>query len=53
MIDKKYKDSRGTDLMSAYLDDIASVEQQVACLMDLAADPNVLVRQWAGLATWI
>lgn len=27
-------------------------ESQVSCLMDLAMDPNVLVRSWQGLATW-
>jgi len=26
---------------------------QVACLMDLATDPNILGRQWIGLATWV
>lgn len=28
------------------------VAAQVDCLLDLATDPNVLVRQWVGLATW-
>jgi hypothetical protein len=30
-----------------------SVEAQVDCLIDLATDPNVLARQWVGLATWV
>ena len=30
-----------------------SVAQQVDCLIDLATDPNVLARQWFGLATWV
>jgi hypothetical protein len=25
---------------------------QVECLVDLAVDPNMLGRQWMGLATW-
>jgi hypothetical protein len=29
------------------------VAAQAACLLDLAGDPNVLVRQYAGLATWV
>lgn len=29
-----------------------SVEDQVDFLMQLATDPNVLVRQWSGLTTW-
>ena len=29
------------------------VADQVACLVDIATDPNVLGRQWIGLATWI
>lgn len=28
------------------------VAAQVECLLDLATDPNILARQWAGLATW-
>ncbi|CAM9754681.1 unnamed protein product [Ectocarpus sp. 6 AP-2014] len=30
-----------------------SVEDQVDCLIDLATDPDVLGRQWVGLATWV
>ena len=30
-----------------------SVSAQVDCLIDLATDPDVLVRQWWGLATWV
>ena len=30
-----------------------SVDAQVDCLIDLATDPNVLARQWVGLATWV
>jgi DNA-dependent protein kinase catalytic subunit len=30
-----------------------SAADQVECLVDLAADPNVLGRQWVGLATWM
>ena len=30
-----------------------SVAHQVDCLIDLATDPNVLARQWFGLATWV
>ena len=26
---------------------------QVECLIDLATDPDVLGRQWIGLATWV
>ncbi|CAM9285642.1 unnamed protein product [Discosporangium mesarthrocarpum] len=29
------------------------VPLQVDCLIDLATDPNVLGRQWVGLATWV
>lgn len=29
-----------------------TIESQVDCLLDLATDPNVLARQWAGLAPW-
>jgi len=30
-----------------------STADQVSCLVDVATDPNVLGRQWIGLATWI
>jgi hypothetical protein len=30
-----------------------TVEAQVACLLDFATDPNVLIRQWTGLALWV
>eukprot|EP01043_Picozoa_sp_COSAG02_P027185 COSAG02_NODE_1591_length_11781_cov_861.345403_3_plen_198_part_00 len=41
---------RKDDVRSAkYLD----VQQQVEVLIDLATDPNVLGRQWAGAALWI
>ena len=30
-----------------------SVEDQVAVLIDIACDPNVLGRQWKGLTTWV
>eukprot|EP00903_Cladosiphon_okamuranus_P011333 g10683.t1 len=30
-----------------------SVENQVECLIDLATDPDVLGRQYIGLATWV
>ena len=29
------------------------VADQVACLIDLALDPNVIGRQWQGLAMWL
>jgi hypothetical protein len=28
-------------------------EAQAACLIDLASDPNIAGRQWAGLALWV
>ena len=31
----------------------ANVEQQVECLVELATDPNVLARQYIGLAPWL
>ena len=33
--------------------DKLSVENQVDVLMKLATDPDILVRQWSGLTTWI
>ena len=30
-----------------------SVEAQVDCMLDLATDPVMLCRQWAGLALWV
>jgi len=30
-----------------------SAADQVACLVDMAADPNLLGRQWIGLASWM
>lgn len=30
-----------------------SVEQQVACLIDLATDPNILGRFWIGWEPWM
>jgi hypothetical protein len=30
-----------------------SVEAQARAIMAAAADPNVLMRQWMGLATWV
>ena len=30
-----------------------TIEAQVECLMDLAIDPNMLARQWMGLATFV
>jgi hypothetical protein len=35
------------------LDVCASAEQQAACLIDLAGAPDVLVRAYTGLATWV
>lgn len=31
----------------------ANVTEQVECLVELATDPSMLVRQWVGLATWV
>lgn len=31
----------------------ASVEEQVACLIDLATDPNILGRTWGGWEPWV
>lgn len=31
----------------------SSEDEQVMCLLELAADPNVLGRQYAGLETWL
>jgi len=31
----------------------AQSQSQVDCLIDLATDPDVLGRQWIGLATWV
>ena len=30
-----------------------SVEEQVACLVDHATDPNILGRTWAGWEPWV
>ena len=32
---------------------VLSVGEQVEVLVDLACDPNVLMRQWVGLAVWL
>lgn len=32
---------------------VLSVGEQVEVLVDLACDPNVLMRQWVGLAMWL
>lgn len=31
----------------------ASVEEQVACLIDHATDPNILGRTWVGWEPWV
>ena len=33
--------------------EMLTVQEQVDTLVDLATDPNVLMRQWTGLATWV
>lgn len=32
---------------------VLSVTDQVDCLVDMATDPNILGRQYEGLATWV
>ena len=34
-------------------DTCSTVDEQVMCLVELASDPNVLGRQYAGLETWL
>jgi DNA-dependent protein kinase catalytic subunit len=38
---------------AALQEETLSISDQVACLIDIATDPNILGRQWAGLATWV
>jgi DNA-dependent protein kinase catalytic subunit len=38
---------------AALQEEYLAVVDQVACLIDIATDQNVLARQWVGLCTWI
>jgi hypothetical protein len=38
---------------SVVLKERLSTSEQVDVLLALATDPNILMRQWVGLATWI
>ena len=54
-----YKDSssegnrRNNDVSDGHYTDILEAEEQVDALIALATDPNIIIRQWVGLATWI
>ncbi|RYG57285.1 hypothetical protein EON66_00765, partial [archaeon] len=43
---------RASSVLSVPFTECASVSAQVECLLDMATDPAILVRQWEGLATW-
>lgn len=38
---------------AALQEEILSISDQVTCLIDMATDPNILGRQYQGLATWV
>lgn len=43
----------GSAALDAHLAQCRTVAAQVDCLLDYGTDPNVLVRQWVGLALWV
>lgn len=38
---------------AALQEEVLSITDQVTCLIDMATDPNILGRQYQGLATWV
>jgi hypothetical protein len=42
-----------SDALDVALTACPSPEAQVSCLLELAGDPNMLCRQWQGIAPWV
>ena len=45
--------NRNSDVSDSNYTDVLEAEEQIDALIALATDPNIIVRQWVGLATWI
>jgi hypothetical protein len=44
---------RAEDDVTANASEVQDVPSQVDELLRLATDPNILIRQWCGLMTWL